>query len=106
MRKNREVIHNDNNKFVMSSNKDLEGFFEENRVNFEVVEDIKTALWQKFMLNVVANQLSAVTQMTFGEMNSLPYIDKLLNNILSEVVEISEKEGVKNPKGLAQILCV
>ena len=77
MRKNREVIHNDNNKIVMSSNKDLEEFFEENRVNFEVVKDIKTALWQKFMLNVVANQLR-------------------------EVVDISEREGVKNPKGLAQ----
>lgn len=102
MRKNREVIHNDNNKIVMSSNKDLEEFFKENRVNFEVVKDIKTALWQKFMLNVVANQLSAVTKMTFGEMNSLPYIDKLLNNILREVVDISEREGVKNPKGLAQ----
>lgn len=102
IRQGRRIIHNDVNKIVMGQNVELEKFFKQNNINYEVAEDIKSALWQKLMLNIIANQLSAVTRKTFGEMNSLPYIDKLLNNILREVVDISEREGVKNPKGLAQ----
>ena len=86
----------------MGQNVELEKFFKQNNINYEVAEDIKSALWQKLMLNIIANQLSAVTRKTFGEMNSLPYIDKLLNNILQEVIETAEKEGVNNPKGLVQ----
>ena len=102
IRQGRRIIHNDVNKIVMGQNVELEKFFKQNNINYEVAEDIKSALWQKLMLNIIANQLSAVTRKTFGEMNSLPYIDKLLNNILREVVDISEREGVKNPNGLAQ----
>lgn len=102
IRQGRRIIHNDVNKIVMGQNVELEKFFKQNNINYEVVEDIKSALWQKLMLNIIANQLSAVTRKTFGEMNSLPYIDKLLKNILQEVIETAEKEGVNNPKGLAQ----
>ena len=102
IRQGRRIIHNDVNKIVMGQNVELEKFFKQNNINYEVAEDIKSALWQKLMLNIIANQLSAVTRNTFGEMNSLPYIDKLLKNILQEVIETAEKEGVNNPKGLAQ----
>ena len=102
IRQGRRIIHNDVNKIVMGQNVELEKFFKQNNINYEVAEDIKSALWQKLMLNIIANQLSAVTRKTFGEMNSLPYIDKLLNNILQEVIETAEKEGVNNPKGLVQ----
>lgn len=102
IRQGRRIIHNDVNKIVMGQNVELEKFFKQNNINYEVAEDIKSALWQKLMLNIIANQLSAVTRKTFGEMNSLPYIDKLLKNILQEVIETAEKEGVNNPKGLAQ----
>lgn len=100
IRNGRNIIHNDINKIVMGKNYELEKFLERNNINFEIVEDIKSALWQKLMLNIIANQLSAVTRMTFGDMNSLPYIDRLLNNILQEVREVAVKEGVKNPDEL------
>lgn len=102
IRQGRRIIHNDVNKIVMGQNVELENFFKQNNINYEVAEDIKSALWQKLMLNIIANQLSAVTRRTFGEMNSLSYIDKLLKNILQEVIETAEKEGVNNPRGLAQ----
>ena len=102
IRQGRRIIHNDVNKIVMGQNVELEKFFKQNNINYEVAEDIKSALWQKLMLNIIANQLSAVTRKTFGEMNSLPYVDKLCNNILQEVIETAEKEGVNNPKGLVQ----
>ena len=102
IRNGNSVIHDDINKIVMAPNKELEEFFTSCNINYEIAEDIKSSMWQKFMLNIAANQLSAVTRMTFGEMNSLPYIDSLLLNILKEVIEIANAEGIKNPEVLAE----
>ena len=102
IRNGNSVIHDDINKIVMAPNKELEEFFASCNINYEIAEDIKSSMWQKFMLNIAANQLSAVTRMTFGEMNSLPYIDSLLRNILKEVIEIANAEGIKNPEVLAE----
>ena len=102
IRNGNSVIHDGINKIVMAPNKELEEFFASCNINYEIAEDIKSSMWQKFMLNIVANQLSAVTRMTFGEMNSLPYIDSLLRNILKEVIEIANAEGIKTPEVLAE----
>ena len=96
------VIHDDYNQIVLESNFELESFFKSHNINYKVSDDIYSDMWGKYMLNLMANQLSAVTRMTFGEMNNLPYIDKLLNNILEEVVIIAEKEGVLNARELGQ----
>lgn len=96
------VIHDDCNQIVLESNFELESFLKSHNINYKVSDDIYSDMWGKYMLNLMANQLSAVTRMTFGEMNNLPYIDKLLNNILEEVVIIAEKEGVLNARELGQ----
>ena len=97
-----KVFHDDCNQIVLESNFELESFFKSHNINYKVSDDISSDMWGKYMLNLMANQLSAVTRMTFGEMNNLPYIDKLLNNILKEVVIIAEKEGVLNARELGQ----
>ena len=102
IRKDRNIIHDDINKIVMAKDSELEDFFKLNNINYEEVEDIKSSMWQKFMLNIIANQLSAVTRKTFGEMNNLPYIEDLLWKILDEVIEIAKYEGVNNPEILAK----
>lgn len=102
IRNGREVTHDGVNKIVMGKSSELEGFFDLCGINYEAVENIKDLMWGKFMLNIIANQLSAVTGMTFGEMNSLPYIDTLLRKILKEVIEIASAEGVKHPESLAE----
>ncbi len=102
IREGRKITHDNVNKIVIEDNNMLEEFLKQNNINYEISNDIKTSMWQKFMLNIIANQLSAVTRRTFGEMNSLPYINRLLNNILEEVVLIAEQEGVKDSKILAQ----
>lgn len=102
IRHGREITHDDVNKIVMEHNQSLEEFFSLNNINYEVSTDIKASMWQKFMLNIIANQLSAVTGKTFGEMNSLKCTDSLLSKILEEVVLIAKAEGVENPEILAQ----
>lgn len=102
IRSGRNVIHDNVNKIVFEYNSSLVEFFENNNINYEISKNIKDSMWEKLMLNIIANQLSAVTKMSFGEMNSLPYIDSLLNKILEEVVNIATLEGINNPKMLAQ----
>ncbi len=102
IRNGRNITHDRINKIVMRDNKSVAEFFDKCGINYEVSEDIKSSMWQKFMLNIIANQLSAVTHKTFGEMNKLPYIESLLHKILKEVILIAELEGVKNPELLAE----
>lgn len=101
VRRNREIIHDGINKIVLAENKELVQFFTENKINYEISSDIKSALWQKFMLNILVNQFSAVTRMNFGQINSLAYKDVLFRKILDEVVAIAIAEGVNNPEKLA-----
>jgi len=102
IRDGRKIFHDDVNKIVISKNNDIEEFFKDTNINCELSNDLKTAMWKKYMLNITANQLSAVSKMTFGEMNSIKNIDSLLKHILNEVVEIAKKEGVNNPEQLAE----
>ena len=98
----RSITHDGVNKIVMGKDKSVTEFFDKYGINYEVSEDIKSAMWQKFMLNIIANQLSAVTHKTFGEMNELPFIESLLYKILDEVVLIAKSEGINNPELLAK----
>ncbi len=102
IRTGRSIVHDGVNKIVMDEDLPVEEFFDKCGINYEVSEDIKSAMWQKFMLNIIANQLSAVTHKTFGEMNKLPYIESLLHKILEEVILIARMEGVNNPEQLAE----
>src|SRR5574344_89805 len=107
IRNNREITHSKRNKLTFGSEnniikKELETFFENTNIKFEVSENIEQDLWQKFMLNITANQLSAVTIMTFGQMQNIKNIETLLNNILKEVIEIAQKENINNPEKIAQ----
>lgn len=102
IRTGRSIVHDGVNKIVMDEDSPVEEFFDKCGINYEVSEDIKSAMWQKFMLNIIANQLSAVTHKTFGEMNKLPYIESLLHKILEEVILIARMEGVNNPELLAE----
>lgn len=101
IRTGRSIVHDGVNKIVMDEDLPVEEFFDKCGINYEVSEDIKSAMWQKFMLNIIANQFSAVTHKTFGEMNKLPYIESLLHKILEEVILIAGMEGVNNPELLA-----
>ena len=102
IRSGRKIFHDNVNKIVISKNKDIEEFFKDTNINYEISDDLQTAMWKKYMLNVTANQLSAVTKMTFGEMNSINNIDSILKHILDEVVAIAKLEGVNDPEQLAK----
>ena len=65
-------------------------------VEYETDENIIASLWKKFCFNCCANQLSAITRMTFGEMKSSGKCLNIMKNICGEVSLIAEKEGIAN----------
>ena len=104
VREGRSIIHDDVNTIVYGSEnaadfKNVERvreYFERAGINYSIPEDIIHSLWLKFMLNVSANQTTAILGLTFGELLENPKAMQFVRNILKEVVQIAKVEGVKN----------
>ena len=74
----------------------LKNFFDKADINYEISNDIKHALWAKFMLNVSANPTTALFGMTFGEMLNNNAMMDLAVKIMKEVQAVAKAEGVNH----------
>lgn len=72
----------------------VKNLFDRTGIAYEVPEDILKALWNKFMLNVGINQLSAVLGARYGLFQSEDSAKRLLRSTMLEVVAVAEAEGV------------
>ena len=73
----------------------IKDFFEKINAAYKIEDDIITSLWKKFCFNCCANQISAITRMTFGEMLNSEKCLELIKNICAEISQIAEREGIK-----------
>lgn len=105
VRNGRNIVHDDVNKIVFgdfenSLNSEnvqrVKDFFNRVGANCEIPLDMKYSLWLKYMLNVSANQATAIFGMTFGEMLANKKLMELAVNIMKEVQSVAKAEGVKN----------
>lgn len=104
VRTGRNVIHDDVNTIVYGSENtaDIENvqrvrkYFDSIGINYKIPEDIMHSLWLKYMLNVSANQSTAILKLTFGEMLANEKCMDFAINIMKEVQQIAKAEGVKN----------
>ena len=104
VRTGRNVIHDDVNTIVYGSENtaDIENvqrvkkYFDSDGINYKIPEDIMHSLWLKYMLNVSANQSTAILRLTFGEMLANEKCMDFAINIMKEVQKIAKAEGVKN----------
>ncbi|MBR6504108.1 MAG: 2-dehydropantoate 2-reductase [Firmicutes bacterium] len=69
-------------------------FFEETGITYETVEDIRRAMWTKFMLNVGINQVSAVSGVTYRESVQPGEALEEMKAAMREVLVLSEKEEI------------
>ncbi len=74
----------------------VKSFFDKTNINYKIPKDIIRSLWLKYMLNVSANQVSAVLKFTFGDLIFNENAMKLLKNVMQEVQVIAKAEGVNN----------
>ena len=104
VRTGRNVIHDDVNTIVYGSENtaDIENvqrvrkYFDSIGINYKIPEDIMHSLWLKYMLNVSANQSTAILRLAFGEMLANEKCMDFAINIMKEVQKIAKAEGVKN----------
>lgn len=104
VRTGRNVEHDDVNTIVYGSeNSDdfenvqrVKKYFDLVGINYKIPDDIMHSLWLKFMLNVAANQSTAILRLTFGEMLANDKCMDFAINIMKEVQQIARAEGVKN----------
>lgn len=97
------VTHDDVNTIVFGAENNLsenvvavKTFFDKVGINYKIPDDIKRSMWLKFMLNVSANQPTAILRMTFGDMFENTHFMKFAENIMREVQSVAKAEGVRN----------
>ena len=83
-------------KIVVEPNNKLEKFFKEYKIEHEISENIIYSQWQKLGVNIVLNQLSAIENLTVGELRKKEYYSRRAQGLLQEVVTIAEQIGLKN----------
>ncbi len=87
-------------RIVFGKNERLEKFFKENKIDYEIPEDIIYSLWLKFTMNIFSNQTSAVLNLTFGEMKRSEKFKEFAKKLIAEVRKIGEASGVKGLENL------
>ena len=107
IRKGRNVTHDNFNILVFGAKSGIDErvlavkeFCENAHIKYQIPHDMHYSLWQKFMLNVSANQASAILQMTFGEMLQNPNFMHFARNVMNETAKIAKAEGVHNAENL------
>lgn len=68
----------------------VQEYFEEANIQCAVFKDMLRMVWKKYMLNVGWNQVSALTDATYGEFLKAPYIKELIERAMLEVVDIAK----------------
>ena len=68
--------------------------FESAGIPCTVSPEIKRALWKKFLVNCTYNGISALGQISYGEMVQVPQIQSLIEALTEEFIQVAEAEGV------------
>lgn len=83
-------------KIVFEPNKDLENFFIKNQIDYEISKNIIYSQWQKLGVNIVLNQLTAIENLTVGELRRKDGYLLQAQRLLQEVLAVARKVGIIN----------
>lgn len=85
---------------VVENNPEIGIFFEECGIDYSIPDDIDYSMWLKFTMNIFSNQVSAILNMTFGDLKKNKTFIEFAKKIIAEVRQIAEKKGVNNTENL------
>ena len=85
---------------VVENNPEIGIFFEECGIDYSIPDDIDYSMWLKFTMNIFSNQVSAILNITFGDLKKNKKFKKKKKKIIAEVRQIAEKKGVNNTENL------
>ncbi len=87
---------------VVEHNDYIENMFKVLNIDYDVPKDIDYSMWLKYTFNIFSNQVSAILNLTFGELKKNKEFISFTKKIIAEVRQIAEKKGVKNLENLEQ----
>lgn len=87
-------------EIVVEKSSKLQEIFDEFKINYRMPDDIVYSMWLKYTMNLFSNQVSAILNMSFGELKRNNAFIDFAKKIIAEVRLIAEKKGVKNLENL------
>ncbi|NLX84306.1 MAG: ketopantoate reductase family protein [Synergistaceae bacterium] len=72
----------------------VEEFFKKTGIKYDIPENMVRNLWLKFMLNVGANQVTAVLRCPYGAIKSSKRVRELAAEAMQEAVAVSRAENI------------
>ena len=72
----------------------LSTFFDRMHIAYEIPENMILALWRKFLINVVGNQLTYIINAGYEALQDNPYILNLVQAVGEEVIAIANAQGI------------
>lgn len=104
MRDGNNISHNGVGTIVFGSKNNtqndkietIKNFFNKCKIDYQTPQNMLRAYWLKYMLNVSSNQLSAILNLTFGQMQKNEKARHFLIQVMEEVRQIAIAEGVTN----------
>jgi len=82
--------------------------FQEAGIETELSSNIHDLMWEKLLVNVGINALTALTDMKNGELLDHPETLRLMEALVSEAAELAKKKGIRieeNPMDLVKSVC-
>ena len=90
IRNNQNVAHDGVGKIVLEPNPDLEKFFRDNDINYELSENIIYSQWVKLGVNIILNELSAIYRCKVGALRNREDFTPLAKDIINEIKTVAE----------------
>ncbi|WP_455543570.1 ketopantoate reductase family protein [Intestinibacter sp.] len=72
----------------------VKNIFNDAKINNQVFEDMIKTIWTKWMLNIGLNQVSAISEATYGVVKETPELLELVNKAMMEVMKVSKACGI------------
>ncbi len=75
----------------------LEAALRSSKFNLQLVDDVQSLMWGKLVINAAINPLTALLQISNGELLSHPKARKMMGALARETAEVAEAEHVNLP---------
>jgi 2-dehydropantoate 2-reductase len=75
----------------------LEAALRSSNFNLQIVDDAKSLMWGKLVINAAINPLTALLRITNGELLSRPLARKVMSALARETAEVAKAEHVHLP---------
>ena len=76
--------------------------FDRARIPYEIPQDMRAALWQKFIINIGCNQTTALLRRPYGHLQENAEALRLARLMMGEAAEVARRIGLSNPQEMVE----